>query len=144
MATTTHSRPAAVITRLMTATNAHDVEAIVGCFSTDYRNQTPVHPERGFTGNEQVRRNWTAILGAVKDVEATVIRMVVDEDAVWTEQLHRGHRPDGSVHQMAGVVIFGVADDLITWARFYLEPVQDAGAGINETIARQLTPGGQP
>lgn len=144
MATTTHSGPAVVIDRLMKATNAHDVEAIVGCFSPDYLNQTPVHPERGFTGNEQVRRNWMAILGAVKDVKSSVVRMVVDEDTVWTEQSHRGHRPDGSVHEMAGVVIFGIADDLITWARFYLEPVQGGGGGVNESVARRLAPDGQP
>jgi ketosteroid isomerase-like protein len=144
MATATHSGPAAVIDRLMKATNAHDVDAIVDCFSPDYVNQTPVHPERGFTGNEQVRRNWTAILGAVKDVEASVMRMVVDGDTVWTEQAHRGHRADGSVHEMAGMVIFGVADDLITWARFSLEPVQAGGGDVNEMVARQLAPGGRP
>lgn len=144
MATATHSGPAVVITRLIKATNAHDVDAIVDCFSPGYVNQTPVHPERGFTGNEQVRRNWTAILGAVKDVEVSVVRMVLDGDTVWTEQAHRGHRPDGSVHEMAGVVIFGVADDLITWARFYLEPVQAGGDDVSEMVARQLAPGARP
>ena len=144
MASATHTGPAAVIDRLIKATNDHDVEAIVRCFSPDYLNQTPAHPERGFTGNEQVRRNWTAILGAVKDVEASVVRMIVDADVVWTEQAHRGHRPDGSVHELAGVVIFGVAHDLITWARLYLEPVQIGGGDVDQAVARQLTPGSQP
>jgi hypothetical protein len=37
-----------------------------------------------------------------------------------------GTRRDGTAHQMAGVILFGVRDGRF-WARFYLEPVQ-AGA----------------
>jgi ketosteroid isomerase-like protein len=53
----------AVLARLEHATNAHDVNAVVACFAADYRNETPAHPERGFTGREQVRANWQHIFG---------------------------------------------------------------------------------
>ena len=63
----------AFLARLLEATNAHDLDRIVDCFSPDYVNQTPCHPARGFTGPDQVRRNWEAILGSVPDLVATVL-----------------------------------------------------------------------
>ena len=55
-----------MLRRLQDATNAHDIEAICACFAPGYRNETPVHPARSFTGNEQVRRNWTQILTSIR------------------------------------------------------------------------------
>lgn len=135
--------PAATVDRLRRATNSHDLEAVVGCFALDYRNEAPAHPGRGFTGRDQVRRNWAQIFAAVPDVTATVLRCAVDGDTAWTEWEHRGTRPDGSPHLMRGVVIFGVADGLAAWARFYLEPVQDDEAGVEAAVARQVSPGGR-
>ena len=51
-----------MIERLRRATDAHDVEAIVACFTDDYVNETPAHPARGFVGRDQVRANWSRIL----------------------------------------------------------------------------------
>src|SRR3954454_10901910 len=134
--------PAAeLVTRLQGAVNDHDLDALVACFAADYRNETPAHPARGFVGREQVRRNWTSILAAVPDVTATVLRVAVDGDTVWTEQEHRGTRPDGDVHLMRGVVVFGVTDGAIAWARFYLEPVQEGGSPVDEVIAGQFRAG---
>lgn len=56
--------PAAVMERLLQAMNGHNLDAVVACFALDYLNETPAHLARGFRGNEQVRRNWTQILGA--------------------------------------------------------------------------------
>jgi hypothetical protein len=42
---------------------------------------------------------------------------------------------------MRGVVICGITDGAITWARFYLEPVQEGGGSVDEVIARQLNTG---
>ena len=106
-----------------------------------YRNETPAHPERGFGGRDQVRKNWTQIFAAIPDVRAEVLRCVEDGDTVWSEWEHRGTRPDGSAHVMRGVVIFGVEDGLASWARFYLEPVQDGGGGVDEAVRRQVGPG---
>jgi hypothetical protein len=134
--------PAAMVQRLERATNEHDLEQLVACFTADYRNETPAHPERGFTGREQVRKNWTQIFAAIPDVTSEVLRYVVDGDVVWTEWEHRGTRRDGSPHMMRGVVIFGVVDGLAAWARFYLEPVQQAAGTVDDAVNRQVTPGG--
>ena len=134
--------PAAMVQRLERATNEHDLEALVACFTADYRNETPAHPERGFSGREQVRKNWTQIFAAIPDVTSEVLRYVVDGDVVWTEWEHRGTRRDGSPHIMRGVVIFGVVDGLAAWARFYLEPVQQAAGTVDDAVNRQVTPGG--
>ena len=138
----TEGGPAALVERLRVATNAHDLEAVVSCFATDYRNETPAHPERGFTGRDQVRRNWEQIFAAVPDVTAEVVRGVVDGDTAWTEWEHRGTRTDGSSHIMRGVVIFGVRNNVADWARFYLEPVQTDGQNADAAVRRQLAPGG--
>ena len=130
--------PAAVVHRLLAAINAHDLEAMVALFADDYVNEWPAHPQRGFRGNEQVRRNWSQIFAGVPDLQARLPRMTVDGDTVWTEWEHRGTRPDGTAHVMRGVVIFGVSDGRATWARFYLEPVEQGGGGVEEAIRRQV------
>ncbi len=127
-----------VAERLRDATNAHDLDAIVECFSETYLNETPAHPGRGFTGRSQVRSNWQQILAAVPDVTADVIRQTVDDDVIWSEWEMRGPRRDGLPHMMRGVIVFGVADDKAAWARFYLEPVDagqdDANAGVQRIV----------
>jgi hypothetical protein len=43
---------------------------------------------------------------------------------------------------MRGVIIFAVVDGLAASARFYLEPVQEEGAGdIDEAVRRQIKAG---
>jgi ketosteroid isomerase-like protein len=130
-----------MVERLLRATNDHDLEAVVACFTPDYRNETPAHPERGFTGREQVRKNWTQIFAAIPDLTTEVVRCAVDGDTVWTEWEHRGSRSNGTPHVMRGVVIFGVAGGLAAWARFYLEPVQEAAGSVDEAVRRHVTPG---
>lgn len=129
-----------VVERLVAATNAHDVDAVVACFAPGYLNETPAHPSRGFHGPEQVRRNWTTIFAAVPDITARVLATAVDGDRAWTEWEMTGTRRDGTPHAMAGVIIFGTAGAEISWARFYLEPVDpqtdDADAAIERLTTR--------
>lgn len=134
--------PAAMVERMCRAANDHDLEALVACFAPGYRNETPAHPERGFTGRDQVRRNWEQIFAAIPDLSTGVLRRAVDGHTVWTEWEHSGTRPDGSRHLMRGVVIFGVADGLAAWARFYLEPVSEGGQGVDAAVRRQVMHGG--
>jgi hypothetical protein len=35
---------------------------------------------------------------------------------------------------MAGVIVFGVREDRVAWARLYVEPVERAGAGIHAAV----------
>jgi limonene-1,2-epoxide hydrolase len=130
--------PGVAVHRLQRAVADRDLEAVVACFAPEYRNETPAHPERSFTGRDQVRLNWTQIFDAIPDIEAKVLNLAVDGSVVWTEWEHRGTRPDGSAHLMRGVVIFGVANGLIEWARFYLEPVEARSGGVDEAIRKQV------
>ena len=131
-----------LLDRLVDATNAHDIDAIVACFADGYRNDTPAHPARSFSGREQVRRNWEQILGFVPDLHATVLRSSIQDQVVWSEWEHRGTRRDGTAHLMRGVIIFGVEHEAIAWARFYLEPVQAGDGDADAAVFRQVTPGG--
>lgn len=79
----------AVLERLLDATDAHNLEAIVACFAPDYRHETPSHPARSFTGREQTRRNWEQILGFVPDTHAAVLGRSVEDEVVWSEWEHR-------------------------------------------------------
>lgn len=127
-----------VIDRLVRAVNDHDLEALVACFAPDYRNETPVHPLRGFQGNAQVRTNWTQIFAGVPDLRAELPRTVRDGDRVWTEWDLAGTRTDGTAFGMRGVVIFGVTDDAIASARFYLEPVEVESGDVDAHTRRVL------
>src|SRR4249920_2889940 len=138
----TDGGPAAMVERLRVASNEHDLPTLVGCFAADYRNETPAHPERSFTGREQVRRNWEQIFAAIPDLTAKVLRSAVSGDEAWTEWEHRGTRRDGSMHAMRGVVIFGVSNGLLVWARFYLEPVQEGSENVDAAVRQQIAPGG--
>jgi ketosteroid isomerase-like protein len=128
----------ATIDRLVAATNQHDLGDLAMCFAEDYANETPAHPARNFRGRAQVRRNWEQIFGFVPDITATVVRSAVDDDVVWTEWEMSGTRRDGSTHDMRGVIVFGVVDDLIQWARFYLEPVDLSEATVDDAVRQQV------
>jgi ketosteroid isomerase-like protein len=129
---------AAVLDRLAKATNAHDVDAIVDCFTEDYRNETPAHPARSFVGRDQVRRNWTQILAALPDLRVEVTARALAGEDVWSEWRHTGTRPDGSPHLMCGVIIMQVRDGRASSARFYLEPVDADTATVDVAVRRQV------
>jgi ketosteroid isomerase-like protein len=134
------SHPLEVVNRVLTATNAHDIDALVECFAPEYVNKTPAHPLRGFSGRDQVRRNWTSIFAGVPDITARVTASAVDGDQAWTEWEMTGTRRDGAPHAMAGVIIFGVHDDHIVSARFYLEPVELASGDVNAAVEGATKP----
>ena len=126
--------PAATVQRLVLATNDHDLDRMVSCFSSGYVNETPVHPARGFVGREQVRTNWQHIFSSVPDLHTRVVRSVFTADTAWTEWEMSGTRHDGSPHLMRGVIIFGTGEGRVDWARFYLEPVETASGDINAAV----------
>ena len=132
----------AVIERIRVAINGHDLEALTSCFAADYVNETPVHPERGFRGREQVRRNWEQIFDGVPDIKAEVVRSTTDGGTAWSEWDMSGRRLDGSPFRMRGVAIYGVADDQAAWCRFYLEAVDEGGEDIDSATHRVVAAGG--
>jgi ketosteroid isomerase-like protein len=132
-----------LLERLAGAVNCHDLDALEGCFAPGYRNETPAHPAQGFTGRDQVRRNWQQIT-FVPDITARLLRCAQDGDVMWSEWEMSGTRRDGTAHQMAGVILFGVREGRFIWARFYLEPVQAGGADVNEAVRRHVRAGAGP
>jgi ketosteroid isomerase-like protein len=126
--------PEGMVSRLLAATNNHDVDALVDCFAPDYVNETPLHPARGFTGPAQVRRNWEQIFAFVPDLRAQVSRQVVQDDQAWTEWEMSGTRPDGTPHLMRGVIVFTVSGGRASAARFYLEPVDLSDGDVNAAV----------
>ncbi len=130
------SDPRDWLKRLLRAVNDHDLEGVVACFDENYVNVNPAHPQRGFRGNEQVRRNWSQIFAGVPDVRARVLRSAVDGDTLWTEWEMTGARNDGAVFDMRGVFIFGIEDGRATWARMFVEPLEETSGDANALIAR--------
>ena len=136
--------PERIVDRLCDATNRHDLDALTTCFAVGYRNETPTHPARSFVGRAQVRRNWEQLFAAMPDLSATITRSALAGDSVWTEWEMRGTRPDGQPHLMRGVIVFGIEDDEIAEARFYLEPVDADPSDVNAEIARVVQSGDAP
>ncbi|WP_426997317.1 nuclear transport factor 2 family protein [Pseudarthrobacter sp. N5] len=138
------SGPLQTVHRLPEAINNHDLDALVACFSADYVNETPAHPHRGFTGQEQVRTNWARMFATIPDLNGELLATVVDGDRVWSEWRMTGTRPDGSAHEMAGVMIFTVRDAEISAVRFFLEPVERLSGTVDDAVRRQLAGVEQP
>ena len=134
------SEPYAVVLRLQAATNAHDLDALVDCFTTDYVSEIPLHPSRSFRGGDQVRRNWAQILAAVPDLHSELVRKAVEGGVVWAEWEWTGTRRDGAPHLMRGTTILGVEGRRIAWARFYMEPVVDDGVRIDAAVTQAVAP----
>lgn len=130
------SDPRRVMERLVAAQNAHDLDAFVACFAPDYESQQPAHPGRAFKGNDQVRRNWSAIFAGVPDFRADLLSTAVERGTVWAELVWRGTRNDGTALHDRGVIIATIRDDRIVAARLYVEGVEEMGDGSAEAVGR--------
>ncbi|MGI8909593.1 MAG: nuclear transport factor 2 family protein [Rubrobacteraceae bacterium] len=128
---------ASVVERLRDAVNEHDIEALLECIDDDYRSEQPAHPNRGFGGKEQVRKNWSAIFESFPDFEAELPRHTSDGGTVWSEWHWSATGLD-----IAGVTLFGVREDRIVWGRLYMEEVEEGGEDIDAAV-RSMTEGGQ-
>jgi ketosteroid isomerase-like protein len=128
--------PRGVVAALAQATNAHDIEAFVALFSEEYDSEQPAHPDRKFRGRDQVRANWSAVFSGVPDFRADLVATAVDSATAWTEWRWYGTQADGGRLEMAGVIVMGVRNASITWARLYVEPVEVAGEGIDAVVRK--------
>jgi hypothetical protein len=125
---------AEVINRLVSALNAHDLDASAALFHADYRSSQPAHPGRTFTGREQMRANWAAMFAGIPDFRAEVLRSVNDGQTAWSEWHWSGTRTDGLAFEMRGVTLFEIADHVIVAGRLYLEDVERDLIGIDEVV----------
>ena len=125
------------VSRLRDAMNGHDAEAMASLFHPNYRSEQPLHPQRGFSGRDQVAANWSQLFAGVPDMECGVVKESTDGSTSWSEWVWRGSHLDGSPFLMKGVIVMGVdGDGLIAWARLYMEPVERGGAAIDEAVRR--------
>jgi ketosteroid isomerase-like protein len=125
------------IARLRDAINRHDAEGMAALFTPNYRSEQPLHPQRGFSGKDQVATNWRRMFDGVPDLEAGVVKESTDGTTSWTEWVWRGNHRDGTPFLMKGVTVMGLTDDgLIGWARLYMDPVEQGGVAIDEAVRR--------
>ena len=129
---------AAVLTRLEQALNVHDLELLAGCFDEQVVSEQPAHPSRNFRGRAQIEKNWSQLFATFPDLDATLVRSAVDGGVVWAEWDWCARRADGDRTDMRGVTVLGVEGEQIGWVRFYVEPVEQNGAGIEAAIREQV------
>ena len=122
----TQADNATVLTKMRDAINAHDIDAFMSCFADDYTSEQPIHPARAFGGTEQVRKNWSGFFADVPDLEAELVAATIDGELSWSEWHWQGTRTSGGELNMRGVVVAGLREGVICWARLYMEPVQTA------------------
>jgi ketosteroid isomerase-like protein len=120
-----HSTPKGVFERLIEATNRHDLEAMVACFAPDYRSEQPFYPERNFTGQAGVRKNWSFFFSTIPDFRVEILSEAVEGDTVWAELYYHGTRTDGAKHMTQGVFISGIQGEQIVWGKLYIDTVQE-------------------
>ena len=130
------SDPRAVLDRLTAAQNAHNLEAMLACFHEDYRSEQPLFPARTFQGIDQVRANWSALLEAIPDFHADIVRSAAEGDTVFVEIHWTGTKADGTPLEERGVIIMGIPDDRIAWGRLYADEVEREGADIDAVVRR--------
>ena len=130
---------ATVVERMHEALNRHDLEAFLGCFDENYRSEQPIHPNRGFGGRDQVRKNWSSMFESFPDFEAALLRHASDGGTVWSEW----HWIATGLN-MAGVILMGTENDRIAWARLYMEPVEEDGDNIDEAVQHITETGRRP
>jgi ketosteroid isomerase-like protein len=128
--------PRALLDRLTVAQNAHDLDAMLACFHEDYRSEQPQFPARTFEGIDQVRANWSALLDAMPDFHAEVLRSAVDGDVVFVEVRWTATKVDGTPLEERGVIIMGIRDDRIAWGRLYVDEVEPESAEIDAVVRR--------
>ena len=132
---------AAIMNRLLAAMNAHDLDAFVACFASDYDSEQPAHPSRMFRGSDQVRKNWEGVFAGVPDFTADLLLSTTADDGVEIgEWRWHGTYKDGSPFGMRGMIVAGIRHDQIAWARLYMEQVEQGGADIDEMVQEAYRP----
>src|SRR5215213_11146582 len=83
----------------------------------------------GSGARNRCTRTGLACSRASPTLEARVLRQSTEGDVVWNEWLW-----SATGLQMAGVTVVGIREGQISWARLYMEPVEQAGQDIDEAM----------
>lgn len=130
-----------IMNQLLSAINAHDLDAFVACFAADYDSEQPAHPGRAFQGSDQVRKNWEGVFAGVPDITAELLLATTTDEGVEVgEWRWHGTHTDGAPFRMNGVIVAGVQHGQIAWGRLYMEPVEQGGANIDEMVQDTYRP----
>ena len=124
----------AIIDRLITAVNDHDLDAMGALFHSDYVSRQPAHPGRAFVGRSQVIANWAAMFEGVPDFRAELDRLALDGDTTWCEWRWSGTRTDHQPFEMRGVALFRISGDVIVAGSLYMEAVEAAPVDIVKAV----------
>jgi hypothetical protein len=123
--TQTQSSAKEVFERMIQATNRHNLDTMVAYFASDVRSEQPFHPERNFTGQAGVRKNWSFFFNTVPDMQVDILNEIAGEDTVWAELHYHGIQTDGMKFSVGGVTIMGIQANQISWVKLYIETLQE-------------------
>jgi ketosteroid isomerase-like protein len=123
-----------LLERMRAALDAHDLDAFLGFFRDDYIGERPRHPGAKISSREDVRTNWSEIIGDVPDLRIEVPSAVEDGNTIWSEWRAYGTSRSGAALELRGVIIFGVQDGQVAWSRMYMEPVEQEGLTLSELM----------
>jgi len=126
--------PEALLLKLKNAFNTHDMKSLLECFDENYYSEQPVHPDRTFLGQEQVKKNWASNFEEMPDFSAQLLRHSISNNSIWSEWEWQGTRQDKSRLLMRGVIIMIIENGKIKRGRLYMEPVEVSGKGIEAAI----------
>jgi ketosteroid isomerase-like protein len=130
-----------IVDTMLSVLNAHDLDGFVSLFAPDYRSEQPAHPNRAFTGSDQVRENWSGVFSGIPDFRAELVLTTTTDDGVEiSEWRWSGTHTDGGAFEMRGVTVLGIENERIAWGRLYMEPLEQNGADIDEMVQETYRP----
>ena len=74
------------------------------------------------------------MLDAIRDFRAEIVRLAVTGDTVFVEIHWTGTKADGTPLDVRGVIIAGIREERIAWARLYVDEVEREGADIDAVV----------
>ena len=116
-----------LVERMRAALEAHDLDTFVSFFHEDYVGERPRHPDAPPSNRDEVRSNWTEVIGDVPDLRVEIPAATQDGDTIWSEWRVYGNSHSGAMLELRGVFIFGLRDGRIGWSRMYFDPVELEG-----------------
>jgi limonene-1,2-epoxide hydrolase len=130
--TQVQSMPNDVLEQMIEAAHRHDLEVMVTYFAPDYQSARPFTPQRNYTGQAGVRRNWSVFFATMPDFRVEILSAAAAGTTVWTELFFHGTRTDGTMQIMRGVNLVGIHADTIAWGKLYQATVQELPPHVAE------------
>jgi ketosteroid isomerase-like protein len=130
-----------LVEQMRAALDAHDLDRFVEFFHDDYSGERPRHPGAPPSNRDEVRENWAEVIRDVPDLQVEIPAAIQDGDTIWSEWRAYGTARSGAMLELRGVIIFGVRDGRVLWARMYLEPVEHVGTPLPGFVEPVPPPG---